>query len=441
MGFIWLIEIKLGRSLDSKESQLRIASSITLATALTLLPQAFTQPDSADQDVFEEMRLCVFNIQDLRAHQIADPAETRLNDVARVIAAIRPDVLLVNELEYSGGWNNPDSNPDAQRTPDALVARLAVEFETLGVSDLSYTGYAWASNTGVASGLDFNRDGVTGAAEGTREYGGDCFGYGEFPGQYAMGLLVRDGYEVLESRVRTFALFRWADMPDAMLPLGDGQSLPTDQQWYTDEMQRVFRLSSKSHWDIPIRTPNGEVVHILASHPTPPTFDGPENRNGKRNHDEIRFWAEYVGHGSSDNPNWITDDHGKPGGIADAAHYVLMGDLNADTSPRTGESDVLLPARRWLVESGGFNTTVTPKSAHALGEERMDLTARWGRRVDYVLPGKSLGITRAAVFQGWLDAAPKGRIDDDPIEIPSDHFPVWVDIAIRRTQPANSTDE
>ena len=28
--------------------------------------------------------------------------------------------------------------------------------------------------------------------------------------------------------------------------------------------------------------------------PTPPAFDGEEDRNGRRNHDEIRFWVDYV---------------------------------------------------------------------------------------------------------------------------------------------------
>ena len=35
-------------------------------------------------------------------------------------------------------------------------------------------------------------------------------------------------------------------------------------------------------------------MHLLVAHPTPPTFDGAEDRNGTRNHDEIRFWADYV---------------------------------------------------------------------------------------------------------------------------------------------------
>ena len=44
---------------------------------------------------------------------------------------------------------------------------------------------------------------------------------------------------------------------------------------------------------MPIRI-GGKTVHFLVSHPTPPVFDGPEDRNGTRNADEIRFWADYV---------------------------------------------------------------------------------------------------------------------------------------------------
>ena len=78
--------------------------------------------------------------------------------------------------------------------------------------------------------------------------------------------------------------------------------------WYTDAELAVLPLSSKSHWDIPIRIGN-RTVHFLASHPTPPVFDGDEDRNGRRNFDEIRLWADYVNGG--DAAGYIYDDHGK----------------------------------------------------------------------------------------------------------------------------------
>ena len=47
------------------------------------------------------------------------------------------------------------------------------------------------------------------------------------------------------------------------------------------------RLSSTSHWGVPVDV-DGSTVRFLVSHPTPPVFDGAEDRNGTRNHDEIR---------------------------------------------------------------------------------------------------------------------------------------------------------
>ena len=87
-------------------------------------------------------------------------------------------------------------------------------------------------------------------------------------------------------------------MPGALLP--DDPSTPEPADWYSPDELDVFRLSSKSHWDVPVRLPDGRILHLLASHPTPPVFDGSEDRNGRRNHDEIRFWADYVTPGAGD---------------------------------------------------------------------------------------------------------------------------------------------
>lgn len=402
----------------------RFLSVLGVSLCALLGPQAAAALES------EEVRFCVFNIEDLRVTQIEDLSDARMRTIARVIAAIRPDVLLINELEHSGGWGDTHGNPAAARSHELLAERLHSELIALGVTDLTFGAHAWGSNTGVPSGMDLNRDGQVNPELNTRAYGGDCFGYGEFAGQYAMALLVREGYEVVTEDVRTFATFRWKSMPGALLPRGDGRSVPAEEGWYTDEMLEVFRLSSKSHWDIPVRTPNGNTVHVLASHPTPPVFDGPEDRNGKRNHDEIRFWAEYVGFGTTESQEWIVDDAAQIGGIRDGASYIAMGDLNADPVLRAGEEGNLRPALWWLMDSGGFNTSVTPISAYANTDERADVTARWNRRVDYVLPSHDLRIARGAVFRGLLDAAPGGLIGSEPLDVPSDHYPVWIDVLL-----------
>ena len=117
-------------------------------------------------------------------------------------------------------------------------------------------------------------------------------------------------------------------MPDNLLSTIKGEN---GQPYYSQAAQQILRLSSKSHWDIPIKVGNS-TIHLLASHPTPPVFDGPENRNGKRNHDEIRFWTDYLS--GSEQSAYIYDDSGKFGGLK-GEHFVIAGDLNA--SPDEGD--------------------------------------------------------------------------------------------------------
>ena len=134
------------------------------------------------------------------------------------------------------------------------------------------------SNTGIPSGFDLNNNGVVGG-ETT-------------PSASGCSRAVRHGRWTASTRspgsVRTFQHFLWKDMPGALFGRsGDGAG------WYSPEELDVLRPSSKSHWDVPI-TLGRRTIHVLAAHPTPLTFDGAEDRNGTRNHDEIRLWADYV---------------------------------------------------------------------------------------------------------------------------------------------------
>ena len=61
--------------------------------------------------------------------------------------------------------------------------------------------------------------------------------------------------------------------------------------------------------------------------------DGAVDWNGRRNHDEIRFWADYV---TPDAGDYIYDDANEFGGIDDDAIFVILGDQNAD--PDEGDS-------------------------------------------------------------------------------------------------------
>ncbi|HSK95013.1 MAG TPA: endonuclease/exonuclease/phosphatase family protein, partial [Euzebyales bacterium] len=226
----------------------------------------------------------------LRADLLAGDEQAR--KVAQVIAATRPDVLLLNEFDH---------DPEAARVFADVYLGGAYRYR-----------YADTCNTGVGSGLDLNADGVVGTEPGTAAYANDALGFGFFPGQFCM--LVLSKFPIDTHGVRTFQHFRWADMPGALLPDDPGTPEPAD--FYSAEELAVLPLSSKSHWDVPVRVGRGRTVHFLVSHPTPPTFDGPEDRNGTRNHDEIRFWADYI---SPRKGRYIVDDGSRRGGLKPGA--------------------------------------------------------------------------------------------------------------------------
>lgn len=299
---------------------------------------------------------------------------------------------------------------------------------------LAHYGYFFVapSNTGSASGLDLDNNGSVGGPN-------DAFGFGFFPGQF--GMTVYSRYPIDYDSIRTFQLFLWKDMPGAMLP--DDPNTPAPADWYSPAELDVFRVSSKSHWDIPIHIDH-KVVHFLVSHPTPPVFDGPEDRNGTRNFDEIRFWADYILPSRS---AYIYDDRGTYGGMEPGAMFVIAGDQNSD--PFDGDS---IPGSiQQLLDHPLVNTKATPSSEG--GPEQTALQgganlahqsdpafdtadfadgAPGNLRADYVLPKKNLSIVDAAVFWPTTDDPLFPLVGVFPFPS-SDHRLVWIDVRVPGT--------
>ncbi len=213
-------------------------------------------------------------------------------------------------------------------------------------------------------------------------------------------------------------------MPDALIPNGSNGS----RSFYSGEETEVFRLSSKSHWDLPIDV-EGEIVHLLLSHPTPPVFDGSEDRNGRRNHDEIRLWADYL---TPDKSGYLYDDSGLVGGLPEGARFVILGDLNAD--PNDGDS--VRGAAQQLLENPRIDTHFTPSSeggkeaadASHLGDPSHD-TADFGSgnlRVDYALPSKAGWDVKASYVYWPKRSEPASAV----VRGASDHRMVYLDLEI-----------
>ncbi|MCW8834567.1 MAG: endonuclease/exonuclease/phosphatase family protein, partial [Colwellia sp.] len=205
----------------------------------------------------------------------------------------------------------------------------------------------------------------------------------------------------------------------------------TKQPWYSEKAWQALRLSSKSHWDIPVNV-NGKTVHVLASHPTPPVFDGPEDRNGKRNHDEIRFWLDYI---NGEQGHYIYDDLGNKGGLAAEQAFVILGDQNASTD----EGDAITTKT-----SQGINALLRdskiqdPKPTSSGGDlhsadnkNSKYHTAYWGMRADYVLPS-TIGFTLIASGVYWPEKQQESyRLIKDR-QASSDHRLVWVDVELSK---------
>jgi endonuclease/exonuclease/phosphatase family metal-dependent hydrolase len=383
------------------------------------LPMASAQePTGATRSVANpsseaRIRFATFNVAfnresaGLLATELTSQGSRPAARVAEVIQRVRPDVILLNEVDYDAAGN---------AIQGFCENYLAVSQN--GQEPLEFPHRFFAPvNTGVDSAVDLNGDGKKGTPD-------DAFGFGLFPGQYGMVVLSR---HPIEGKPRTFQKFLWRDMPDALWP----QVSASGKEFYSPEAREIFRLSSKSHWDVPIRI-DDRTIHVVAAHPTPPVFDGSEDRNGRRNHDEIRLIADYLS-----GQDYIYDDEQVRGGLPADASFVVMGDLNAD--PHDGDST--LRAIEQLTKHPRIDAECVPRSEGgkqaSAGDGQInqqhkgdpaadtgDFTDRsvGNLRLDYALPSNDLRVVGCGVF--W-------PARDDPaseLSNVSDHHLVWIDI-------------
>jgi Endonuclease/Exonuclease/phosphatase family len=414
-----------------------------LTSCLTLVGTLFLAPQPAGAEALT-IRVATFNAslnRDTAGQLVSDlttGGNAQAQRVAEILQRVRPDVLLVNEFDY-----------DASHTALRLFHDNYLALSQRGQAALTYPyRFTGPSNTGVNAGQDFDNNGSIVTTLGTtttakNNYGNDCFGFGWFPGQY--GMAVYSKFPIDTAAVRTFQKLLWKSLPSPAWPDNLGSTNVPDD-WYSTAEKNIFRLSSKSHWDLPLTLPGGHRFHLLCSHPTPPSFDGTEDRNGRRNRDEIRFWAHYV-----DNAAFFTDDATPPhsGGLPSGERFIILGDLNAD--PLDGDS--YLSAINQLRLHPRINATPQPASTGAVeastaqggvnlrhrGAAAND-TADFGDtdsptnpqpgnlRVDHVLPSTD-GFTPRASGVFWPATGEPGA-DLVANNLTTDHRLVWMDLAV-----------
>ncbi len=300
--------------------------------------------------------------------------DPQIEAMVRVISTASPDILVLAGFDY-----------------DLHGIALTAFTEKLG--DYPHH-FARRPNRGRQSGKDLNGDGKLGGPE-------DAWGFGEFQGQGGLAILSR--WPIDGANARDFTTTPWTALSGHHALANTAANQP---------------LSTTAHWDVPVTMPNGSKLHLLVWHATPPVFDGPEDRNGRRNHDETAFWIDYLNSNPPKNP---------------PKHFVLTGVANLDPVDGDGRNTAL---NRLLSHSGVQD--LMPKSAGGLeaanpnhqGDPALD-TADWpdgpnrpgNLRVDYVLPSATLNAEGAGVV--WPTSENSLRRD---VETASRHRLVWVDI-------------
>ncbi len=323
--------------------------------------------------------------------------DAQIAAVTATLAQVSPDIVLLTGIDW-----------------DYDLHALHALNDALGAQGAGYDHlFARRPNSGRPSGLDLDGDGRTGGP-------GDALGYGRFSGHGGIAVLSR--WPLDKDGLRDFTGLMWRDLPGARMPEQDGQPFPSLEAW------QALPLSSVAHWDLPVILPGGDRLHLLTLAANTPVFDGPEDRNGKRNHDEIMLWRLYLdgelAQAPPDAPVVVLGNANLDPVDGEGLHGAIAGLLSnprlRDPAPRS-DGGVLAAKHQ-----GGANVD-------QLGDPALD-TADWrdeggpgNLRVSYVLPDARLPVTGAAVvwpmpgdalaplFAG--ETAPRHRL-------------VWVDIEL-----------
>jgi hypothetical protein len=231
-------------------------------------------------------------------------------------------------------------------------------------------------NRGTQSGFDLNDNGRRGDPQ-------DAVGYGEFTGQNGLALLSR--FPIAQDAVEDFTAFLWADLPGALLPY---PGMP-------EELLSTIPLSTTSHSLVPVDNPALGRLWLGLFAATTPVFDGPEDRNGRRGHDEVAFWSHLL-NGTLDRP--------APQGL------IVIGTANLDPERGDGRQEAI----RALLAHPSLQD---PAPQGDLGLATVDFgeESAGALRVAYILPDLGYAVQGSGMIRSDLHR----------------HRLIWVDLAAR----------
>nr|WP_241188255.1 endonuclease/exonuclease/phosphatase family protein [Pseudohalocynthiibacter aestuariivivens] len=340
----------------------------------------------------ETLRIATLNAEltrdgpGLLLRDIEQGRDPQVAALIQVVTAVAPDILLLQGVDY-----------DLElRALDALRQQISKAGQ-----DYPYM-FARRPNTGWQTGHDQDGDGRLAEPE-------DAQGFGRFAGEGGMAILSRFALDA--EAAQDFSTLLWRDLPGATLPRKNSQPFPSPQ------VQAALRLASVAQWVVPVRHPRGRL-HLLTFHASAPVFDGPEDRNGLRNRDQLRFWQLYLDGAF---------------GPAPARRYVLAGVTNQDPldgeGRKAGIRDLLDDPR--LIDPRPVRAGPAPDTPGHQTDPRLDSVAWPGPepghlRVSYILPSRDWQIAASGIY--WpAEDTPEGTA----AATASRHRMVWVDLQMR----------
>lgn len=283
---------------------------------------------------------------------------------------------------------------------DANLAALNAYADRLGGYPFRF---ALAPNRGVQTGQDLDGDGRFGEPE-------DAQGYGRFAGDGGLAILSK--WPIDASAIQDFSSMLWEELEGNIAP----EAAVSGQ-----------RLSTTGHWIVPLKINEKQQLNLMVWHATPPVFDGPEDLNGRRNHDEAALWLKVLDGSLGTTPNGPfilagisnldpIDGDGRP----DAIKALLSHPMLTDPSPESAG------ARRANDTDGGINLTqkANPETDTV---DWQDTKGRPGNlRVTLALPSKDLTVRASGVLWPAEATTSLGR----DVRTASRHRLVWLDLCI-----------